>query len=457
MFLLCCFARSIQSVIGFVTLASFAGMLLIVSGTNARADDFNVVPSLGVRSEYNDNLFYTADKTADFKTTFIPGIEATNKTERLDSGLHAALKGIQFARNSQLDTVDYSFDGRLSYLCTPRMNLSATAEYDRDSSPSLEIGQFAFVSEVLRRYGQIYSVKDEYTLTQKNSIAMLYSYNQYDFVAVSMPSNSSGTQLPQSPPSPPNSGGNGGGGGNNNNNNNSSVTQTAILSSPDVKIHNPQLSLTHSFDELTKGNLVAAYTKYIYKYSTVDNYTVTIGLSRALNELWNVSVSGGGRFSQSEYTPVQRTFYGPILFSDSNLPQQKSAEWGWVGQCSIAYAGLYSNGSLSLVRDVSMGRLSATDSTVVSLNVSHRFTYDFEGNFTAGYQLNTSTFGEFASEATDDRILQFGVGGHYSFVKNSARDILLEVGYSKTIANYSSVSINQNYAYLNLIVKLPMF
>jgi hypothetical protein len=151
-----------------------------------------------------------------------------------------------------------------------------------------------------------------------------------------------------------------------------------ILSSPDVKIHNPSLRLTHRFDEITSGSLDVGYSHFHYQYSTVENYSVTMGLSRALNELWKVSASAGERFTESKFTQVTRTYLVyPTLYFDTSQPSQSDRSFGWVGQVSLAYNGECSSGMLSLFRDVTMGRLSANERSGVSLDTAYRFTEDF--------------------------------------------------------------------------------
>lgn len=436
--------------------AGKVALVLILTIAQADADDFNVVPSLGVRSEYNDNIFYSDNKTGDLRTSIIPGLELKERTERLDSSLLANLKGIKSLKNSQFDAVDYRFDGRMSYLYTPRLTVSANAVYDRDSNPGQDVNQIAIVTNLVRRYQQKYFLQNEYALSPMTSATVAYSYMQYDYVTVPLKSSSltttqSGGTEPPSPPSPPQPP--------------SPPTpppppppppllKEVILSSSDVKIHNPSLRLTHSLDELTKGNLDAGYTRFLYRYSTVDNYTLTLGLSRAINELWKLSASVGGRFTQSDYTPVKRKYsVFPTIFSDENLASESSRGFGWVGQLALAYNSEYSTGSLSIFRDVSRGRLSANQRSGVTIDTAYRFSEDLEASFNAGYQISQANRGQFASEAVEDGHLQFRVGVRYNFTKNTS----LDGGYSKAIADYSSLRVDQNYVYLNFTVKSPLF
>ena len=65
-------------------------VLLIVCANETFADEFKLIPSLTVKGEYNDNIFYTTDETEDdFITTISAGLELIERTERLDLGLSA--------------------------------------------------------------------------------------------------------------------------------------------------------------------------------------------------------------------------------------------------------------------------------------------------------------------------------------------------------------------------------
>lgn len=435
--------------------AARVALVLILTIAQADADDFNVVPSLGVKSEYNDNIFYSDKKTGDLRTSIIPGLEIKERTERLDSSLLATLKGITSLKNSRFDAVDYSFYGRMAYLYTPRSTVSANALYGRDSNPEQEVNQVTIVTNLIRRYQQQYSLQNEYEISPLIYATLGYSYAQYDFETEQLlSSNQRGTQpggtdppappqppsppTPPPPPPPPQP----------------PLLKEVILSSSDVKIHNPSLRLTHSIDELTKVSLDAGYKRFLYKYSTVDNYTLTLGLSRALNELWKLSASAGGRFTQSDYTPVKRTYLVfPMLYNDTNLSPESSRGYGWVGQLDLAYNSEYSTGVLSLFRDVSTGRLSANQRSGVTIDTAYRFTKDLEASFNALYQISQADRGQFGSEAVDDGLMKLRFGLRYNFTK----DVSLNGGYSKAIFDDSSTRVDQNYFYLNFTVNCPLF
>ncbi len=67
-----------------VGLAIWMVTLAIILPTGVLAD-FNLIPSLAVREEYNDNISFSySDTIDDFITTINAGLELTKRTEQLD-------------------------------------------------------------------------------------------------------------------------------------------------------------------------------------------------------------------------------------------------------------------------------------------------------------------------------------------------------------------------------------
>ena len=66
--------------------------LICVSPDMVSADEFKLIPSIGIREEYNDNIFYSSNDTVDdFITTIRLGLELIERTERLDLNLSATV------------------------------------------------------------------------------------------------------------------------------------------------------------------------------------------------------------------------------------------------------------------------------------------------------------------------------------------------------------------------------
>ena len=68
------------------------GLMAILAGiitvTGAYGDEFKIIPSVSVREEYDDNVFYTSsDEKDDFITTAAAMLELSQRTERLNLNL----------------------------------------------------------------------------------------------------------------------------------------------------------------------------------------------------------------------------------------------------------------------------------------------------------------------------------------------------------------------------------
>lgn len=442
-----------------IFLAIIAGLLLDGSQA-ALADDFNIIPSIGIREEYDDNILFSEDKLRDYRTVIIPGITVQEKSERLDANMMANAKAIRYADKKQFDTVDFAFTGDLNYQYTQRNNISLNARYSRDSTASREINPIAFVMNTFRSYQQKYSIQGGHAFNEKTSALLSYSYTKYDYLTVpvqSIPlnSNQSGPEVPEppvitpppppTPPTPPTPPGT-----------DPEVHPPAdtILADSDVVIHAPSLRLLHKFNELTQGSFDTGYSHYTYKYSRVENYVATLGLNRVLNDLWSISLSGGGRFTVSEYKSVRRTYLVyPDVYTDASLPAVTDRNWGWVGQCAINYNGLYSAGTLSFTKDITAGQSTARERTAVMLEARHRFSEELSGNIASVYSLFNSKRGEFAGEASADTVINLSAGLRYEF----NRDVSLDGGYSRLMARLDKADVERNFAFINLTFRFPMF
>ncbi|MGB5896241.1 MAG: hypothetical protein WBG58_18850, partial [Ignavibacteriaceae bacterium] len=114
-----------------VSLAILLLSLTVFCANEIMADEFKLIPSIAVRGEYNDNIFYTVDDTEDdFITTVSAGLELIERTERLDLDLSALLSPFYYADYSILDDVDQNYMGKVSYKINPSFGVNADALYN---------------------------------------------------------------------------------------------------------------------------------------------------------------------------------------------------------------------------------------------------------------------------------------------------------------------------------------
>jgi hypothetical protein len=312
---------------------------------------------------------------------------------------------------------------------SPRSSISSTAGYTLDSQPDREIETTGLVIGPVKRHRQQYSLSGERVLTEKTSAALAYSYEQDDY-----------------------------------DNNRFS----------NLKYHDASLTFTHDLDWLiraTKGSVSFDYAHYkssatlidsLTSDSTVDNYSVTIGASRAFSEVWSVQANAGGRYTVSKfrsweagYARIQGT---PFLVYGLFPVEQKSHQWGWVGQLALSYKGELTEGSLSFNSDVqpASGQTSGTTiRTGLVADVRRRFTYELSGDMSVGYYKNKSNPGAISGQAIDQDTLLVTPSIRYEFSK----DMYMEASYqfTKVFYNISHTEADRNSVFVRFYIQHPFF
>ena len=85
-------------------LAIWMVTLAMIFPSGVLADEFNLTPSLTVREEYNDNIFFEySDAIDDYITTVSAGLELAERTEQLDLSLKGTVSPYFYADNSDLE------------------------------------------------------------------------------------------------------------------------------------------------------------------------------------------------------------------------------------------------------------------------------------------------------------------------------------------------------------------
>ncbi|MEA5112574.1 MAG: outer membrane beta-barrel protein [Geobacteraceae bacterium] len=396
---------------------------LLLSGFcgSALGDEIKFTPFASLKQEYNDNIFLDPhDRKSDFITTFSPGLEISDRNERLDAALSLRFNGILYAHNDNLNSIDQDYRGRLGYILTPRTKLSATAAYTLDSQPDRDIETTGLVLAAIKRHRQSYSFDAEYSLTEKTTLAINYGYEQDDY------------DSPQY---------------------------------TDLKWHNAGLSLIHDMDALlrnTKGSLNLGYSRYDFTGSGVDNYSLTIGIDKALTELWGFQAYAGARYTVSKFQAIQYEWYQPFPPIPYYIPiavpvSETSREWGWVGQCAVTYRGEATNGTLSFSSDVkpSSGQNSGTTiRTGVTAEVRKRFSYELSGAMAVGYYHNKSNQGAFSGQRINEDTILATPSIRYEFNK----DMYIEASYryTKLYDNVYSTEADRNMVFVRFYMQQPM-
>ncbi|MDD4356227.1 MAG: outer membrane beta-barrel protein, partial [Smithellaceae bacterium] len=158
-------------------LAIVALAMMLPAG--AFGDDFQLIPSLTVRGEYNDNIFGSAnDEESDFITTVSPGLELIESTQRLDLRAAAKISPFFYADNSDWNDVDQNYKGNLGYRISELTRIHANAAYDVSNRPDRDLETTGLVYSNDRRDRQDYGLGFDHSLSVKTALGFSCVYFQ---------------------------------------------------------------------------------------------------------------------------------------------------------------------------------------------------------------------------------------------------------------------------------------
>jgi hypothetical protein len=380
-------------------------VLLLLPHEQARGDDFKLIPSLLLRQEYNDNIFFDEDEEEDdFITTISPGLELSERTERLEARVRGRLDALFYANNTDLDHLDQHYRGTVRYQLVPRMGVGAFAGYSETSRADRDIGATGLVQGTETRKRQNYGASTEFVLSEKTLAALSYEYEDEDF----------------DDPDP---------------------------DTVDNESHVASLQFTRDLKDFiprTKGIMDFGYGRYEFPDADIDNYSLMFGASTELSELVSLLATVGPRYTE---TNVDEDATG----------QKDSEEWGGNAQILLSYESELTEGSLTFFRDLrkASGRRGTTERTALLGEIRRRFTKEFRGRLSAEYFLNEADRGKLAGEDIDEQTFRVRTLLRYSFT----RDIALEASYSftRTEDNEDNTDTNRNVVFIRLRLQYPLF
>jgi len=246
-------------------------------------DEFRFTPSLGVKDEYNSNIFFsTSDRTDSFILTVSPRLEVSERTERLDALLDAGVSQLIYSSDRELDTLDQRYRGALGYRISEGFRLSGDASWSREGRPDRFIQETGLVSVLERSDHLIGSATMDFAIGEKNAGKILYLYDQIKFQS---------------------------------------------QSDLDSKQQTAGVGFIHDLAQYfsgTKARVNLGYSLNNFTGSDVENYMLTVGFSREVHELWSVIADVGGRYTRSMF----------------DVPGAESSnDTGWIGKIAMEYKG----------------------------------------------------------------------------------------------------------------------
>lgn len=388
------------------TVLLFAAMFLpifVYQGTACRSvlgAEIIVTPTCDVHEEYNDNILLTSvSRKSDFITSVAPSLGVSRNTERLQANLIAGLTWYTYACDTGLSSLDYSYQGQLSYKLSPRDSVGLSGAYIQSSSPDT-INQTTGLasSSATTSYGL--SSNASRVLDEASSASATYSYQRQTYDNSALVGN---------------------------------ITHNVGLGySRDLSSMLPML----------KGNVGASFYRAIYSDSTTNNYSLSVGASRKINEKVAWNLSGGGNYTYSSFPASSQPSSPPV--------SQSSDNWGWIGSAGLTYTGERGHGSVSFSRNVvaASGQVGVTENTGVNLAFGRIETLRFNWQLSASYNLNKASNYQYAALGSDAWVTSLGAGAQYKL--SDYYDLGVQYSYYNEIDRISSIEINQNRVVLTL-------
>jgi hypothetical protein len=386
---------------------------LLLPGPRAWGDEFRFTPSLGAKDEYNNNIFFTSRNRIDsYILTVSPRLEVSERTERLNALLDAGVDRLFYTTDSELDTWDQRYRGALGYRISERFRFSTDVSWRREGRPDRDIEETGLLvgSRSDRLTGSATFV---FPLGMKAEGGLSYGYDKIDYQSQS--------------------------------NVNSEQHTVGLGFSHDLGQH---------FSN-TKARANLGYSRSRFTAADVANYTMTVGFSREVHELWSVLADVGARYTRSELDVLRLVEVAPGLFT-IEPGTETSSNTGWVAKVALAYKGEKTTGNLSFYEDVAVagGRGGAAERTALTLDLARRGSYEFTGFFSAGYYWNRSEAGQFFGPAIDERTVRVRPRLRYAATKNI--DVEAAYQYTRVLNQQTDTSASQNIVYLRVALRYPV-
>ncbi len=390
---------------------------LVIAGA-AAADEFKLTPSIAVRQEYNDNIFFdTSDEQDSFITRIKPGLELIHRTERLDLKLNGVVTPYFYWDESDLNSVDQDYNGRASFRLTPRLTMGAKAGVLVDHQPDRDVLTTGLAYSDNRRLRQRYEGNAAYMATERTMVSAAYGYTQEDW------RNSSDTD------------------------------------NEDWTSHQVTLGLSRELGAapgMTVGFVNGGWAFYDFETSETDYYFGSLGLRHRLSEIFNLKAEAGVRYTESDFE-VQRLAIVPPGVLRIVTEDEDSSGWGGIGSLALEYAGERTRASLGASHDVTAasGSRGMVQRTGITFTGGHLLLEKLRLGVVATAFRNKSDDDEFSSDEIDEYAYNLIPSLRWEFY----RDFTFEAGYRFTYLNDRTEDGNavRNSAYVQLAYGLPLF
>ena len=394
-------------------------IIVSVSLPAAHGDEFIVKPYVGVRGEYNDNIFFLSDNEVDdYTLTVKPGVELIERTERLQAKFSGEVAPFFYLDNSDLNDIDQDYKGRLGFQFTPLFSGRADAFFIIDNRPDRDILTSGLVQGIDQRKRYHFGAGTNYQLSEIAAVDLSYDWNRDDW-------------------------------------------EKEAFDREDLTAHVANLGFLYNLGrwlEVSTGRVNFGYANYDYETSETDSFYGGIGLEHMFSEILTLEVDLGARYVDSEFDVIKLVPTAAGLpFVRSVVETESNSGWGGIGQAILEYSSEKTRSNFLISRNLAAtsGRTGPTDQYRLIFSVFHRFLEKMRFGLTTGYYRNKADEGDFSSSDIDEETFRIRPSIRWEFYDRYT----LEGAYTYTYVDDNAIDRNttQNRIYLQLAYGLPLF
>ena len=345
------------------TLSFTVATALVLSSLliNAKADDFEIIPSVLVREEYNDNIFFTKnDKIDDFITTLAGSLELIERTERVNANLYGRVAPFWHADNSDLDDTDWLVRGNADYQFTPLFKAGARAGYLVDHRPDRDVDVTGVILGPRERKRWDAGLGTDYSFNEITAANLTYAFRDENWDRGSI---------------------------------------------DDFKTHDFNLGFTRNLSgwwETTIARINFGYGYYDYDTSDTDIVYGSVGVEHRFTEKFSALLDLGPRYSHSDFDTIRIKeltpgVFQPVVVNDSD------SQWGGVGRLDLDYREERTFSRLTASHGLYpvSGRPGPTERTTARFSLTHLFAEKFRVSLPLGWIHNRADGDQFSVDEID--------------------------------------------------------
>ncbi len=403
------------------TLVFYLIAVMLTPAAACYAADITLIPSISLREEFDDNVYYTrGSKIEDMFTQVSPAFTLDYATELLDIKSRAVMDILRYADEDNLDTEFYDINTDGAYNILERYTLTGNFSYIKDTTLESELVETGLADARQDRTRYIGGMGLSYNLDEISQIGMNYNHNKTSY------------ELPEY--------------------SDYDVDYVGLYYSVPLNNQVDLFSIQSYYQKYktktsSRTTIVPYYmfliTARLSYYSKTDNYGLTFRWMHVFSETLTLSSTLGTRYTETDYSQAWNTPSGP------QKTIQKNNSWAGIADIKLEKTGETYTASAGYNRDLSYS------STGTPIN-RDRLSFNATKRITERYTI--SFFGNLYYTKSDDKITEKDVR-HYNFSPsisyNITKDHSLSIryfyanSYDKTLSTDTKYDRNRIWISLN--------